>query len=110
MASTSRHDGIRGSTTTLINLLLITLCWVATGGSAQAANLTVCASGCNYTRVQDAVNAAAAGDRIVLHAGTTYTESVTLPNKGALTDYISITSDANPANLPNPGVRITPAY
>lgn len=37
---------------------------------AQAAVLTVCPSGCSFTTVQDAVDAAAWGDTISLGAGT----------------------------------------
>ncbi len=44
---------------------------------ARAATITVCASGCDYTTIQAAVNAAANGDTITVGAGT-YVENVTV--------------------------------
>jgi len=46
-------------------------------GFAQAATLTVCPSGCDYTSIQAAVYAAAPDDTIEIHSGT-YNESVVL--------------------------------
>ena len=75
----------------------------------QGATLTVCASGCTYTSVQTAVNAASLGDTITLKAGETFTGTVTLPVKAGST-YLTIRSDTADANLPPAGVRITPEY
>ena len=41
---------------------------------ARAASITVCALGCDYTTIQDAVTASVAGDTINVAAGT-YTVS-----------------------------------
>jgi uncharacterized repeat protein (TIGR01451 family) len=38
--------------------------------NSGSSTLTVCASGCDYTRIQDAINAASAGDTIEVHGGT----------------------------------------
>jgi len=70
---------------------------------------TVCASGCNHTTVQAAVNAAALGDTITLKAGETFTGTVTLPVKAG-SSFLTIRSDTADANLPPAGVRITPDY
>ena len=50
---------------------------VLAASPAFAATSTVCASGCDFTTIQDAVNAAADGDTINIGAGT-YNESVTI--------------------------------
>ena len=47
------------------------------GGKVSAGTLTVCASGCGYTSIQTAINAASAGDTISVSAGT-YVESFTI--------------------------------
>lgn len=84
-----------------------------TASMASAATICVTpASGCGSSQstVQAAVNAAAAGDTIKLAAGTTYTESITLPNKGVLASYITITTDASAGSLPAANVRTGPSY
>lgn len=73
--------------------------------------LTVCASGCNYSNISDALTVATFGDTIVLKAGETYYtpaafQPYQLVDKGTGTGYITITSD-RPA--PPAGTRVTKA-
>lgn len=78
---------------------------------------TVCASTCDYTTVQAALNAIHAdtgdtnGEIIKLASGVTFAESLTLP---VLTmgggKSIEVTTNTAPGNLPAPGVRINPTY
>ncbi|MBN1761620.1 MAG: right-handed parallel beta-helix repeat-containing protein [Methanomicrobia archaeon] len=55
--------------------LLVFLLVLCTAGASAATTYTVCASGCDYTSIQAAVNAANPGDTIIVHDGT-YTENV----------------------------------
>ncbi len=57
--------------------------------------------------LQQAIDLAAPGDTITLAPGATYTGNFRLRKKGGLS-FITITT-ADPATLPPPGVRITPA-
>jgi hypothetical protein len=91
-----------------------TVCWgvvcasigmLATVSAANAATIAVPAGG----DLQGALNAAQAGDVITLAPGATYVGNFVLPNKGALTAYITIRSAAADALLPPAGVRVTPA-
>jgi hypothetical protein len=59
--------------------------------------------------LQDAIDAAEAGDTIVLEAGATYVGNFTLPAKSG-DAYVTIRSSAPDAVLPADGVRMTPAY
>jgi regulation of enolase protein 1 (concanavalin A-like superfamily) len=78
-------------------------------GRAEAATRTVCASGCQYTSVQRAIDEAAPGDVIVLRAGQTFTGNITLRAKSSSsTAYITIKSDAPASSLPADGVRLVP--
>lgn len=74
--------------------------------------LTVKASGGTFTlsQLQNAIDAAVAGDTITIQADQRITGFFTLRNKGTLATPITITSDANPANLPAAGVRTGTAY
>jgi hypothetical protein len=89
--------------------------WLLWAGSAEAANRcapgAVPAGGCttSHASVQAAITAAASGDTVYLHAGQTYTESITLPNKGTLAADIVITTDGT-TGLPGAGVRSGPTY
>jgi hypothetical protein len=73
--------------------------------TARAATLTVAAGG----DLQAALNAAQAGDIVALQPGATFTGNFVLPNKGAISDYITVRSAAPDRDLPPPGIRITPA-
>ncbi len=57
--------------------ILITLLAVLSPAVVNAANLTVCASGCGYTnaQLQDALWAATCGDQVLLQQGQTYSLS-----------------------------------
>jgi hypothetical protein len=82
-------------------------CLAVTGG-ATAATLRVCASGCTYTGLQQAVDAAQAGDTILLRAGETFVGHVVLKKKTGTSDIL-IRSDAPDADLPAAGVRLVPS-
>lgn len=58
-------------------ILSLLLSLVGQAGVTRAATFTVCASGCDYTTVQAAVNGASAGDTISL-AAETFAETVTV--------------------------------
>ena len=66
-----------------------------TAAVASADTITVCPSGCDYTTIQAAVNAASPGDTVFVYSGT-YTENVnvnkrlTLQGEGA--DVVTVTS------------------
>ncbi|MGH9346492.1 MAG: PKD domain-containing protein [Vicinamibacterales bacterium] len=79
------------------------------GGLAEGADRTVCSSGCQYSSVQAAIDAAAPGDRILLRAGQTFTGNYILRNKNtSSTQFITIRSDAGDSNFPPAGVRLIP--
>jgi len=78
-------------------------------GSAEAANRTVCASGCQYSNLQAAIDAAVPGDTILLRAGQTFVGNVWLRNKNTTsTQFITIRSDAPDADLPGANERLIP--
>jgi Putative Ig domain len=92
-----------------------TACWIAVSicvrlliapSLSEAATITVPAG----SNLQTALNLAQAGDVIMLAPGATYVGNFILPNKGVLSDYITIRSAAPDAMLPAPGVRMTPSY
>lgn len=68
---------------------------------------TVCASECDYTSIQSAVNAANRGDTISIAAGETFTENITLPYKSG-EGWITLQSSAL-ASLPAAGNRVSPS-
>ena len=75
---------------------------------AEAATRTVCASGCAYTDLQAAIDAAAYGDTILLRAGQTFVGHYTLRAKSG-TGVIVIRSDAADSGLPAAGTRLVPS-
>lgn len=77
---------------------------------AHANTLTVCASGCDYTTITDAINAAASGDVIVIGPGTYtqrnigFTKSLTLQGAGAGSTILNGTDNANVIGIINSAV------
>jgi hypothetical protein len=86
----------------------VVLVSLAVARRSEGATRTVCASGCTYTDVQAAIDAAAFGDTILLRAGETYTGHYMLRAKSG-TGTIVIRSDAADANLPGAGERLVPS-
>ena len=76
--------------------------------SAQGATRTVCASGCMYTNLQPAIDAAQPGDTILLRAGETFIGNYVLKAKSGTAEII-IRSDAPATSLPAAGVRLVPS-
>ena len=81
---------------------------VALAGAGEGATRRVCASGCDFTDVQAAVDAAQPGDTILLRAGETFVGHVLLRKKSG-TGEILIRSDAPDSELPGAGVRLVPS-
>jgi len=76
-------------------VLLVSFACVALGAPADAATLTVCASGCAYSDLQTALDAAQPGDTILLRAGETFVGHFRLPAKSNPSGaYIVVRSDA----------------
>ena len=74
---------------------------------AEAANRTVCQSGCQYTSLQTAINDAVPGDVILLRAGETFVGNFVLtPKDSAATQFITIRSNARDSSLPGEGIRL----
>ncbi|HEX5473906.1 MAG TPA: hypothetical protein VFX12_04510 [Vicinamibacterales bacterium] len=87
----------------------VCLCAIGLASVGQAATLHVCASGCTYTNLQPALDAAQPGDTILLRAGETFVGNFVLPAKSAsATQFITIRSDAPDSALPASGVRLVP--
>lgn len=74
-----------------------------------AGTITVCKSGCAYSDLQKALNAAEPGSRLVLTAGETFTGNFVLPYKGESGDPITIESSAMDS-LPGQGFRVQPEH
>lgn len=90
---------------TCLCLCVATLTAFAVPG--EAATRTVCASGCAYTDLQAAIDAAVFGDVILLRAGQTYVGHFRLRVKSG-SGVIQIRSDAPDASLPAAGERLVP--
>lgn len=92
----------------LISLSFVSLLAVSVP-TASAATLRVCATGCAYTVLQPAIDAAVPGDTILLRAGETFVGPFILRAKPASTSWITIRSDASDSLLPASGVRLVPS-
>ncbi len=91
-----------GTRVRAVGVVCLSIC---ASSAASAATINVPAGG----DLQAALNAAQAGDVITLQPGATYVGNFVLPNKGALSAFITIRSAAPDSALPPAGVRITPA-
>ena len=84
-------------------VLVAAVVWMLVPGAASAAKpITVCASGCSYTSVQAAVNAAPSGATISIAAGTyleavAISKSVTLVGAGAGATILAFPDSPFPA-------------
>jgi hypothetical protein len=87
-----------------LGAVLVAASWLAVASAADAATINVPAGG----DLQAAINAAQPGDVITLAPGAAYVGNFVLPNKGSLSDYITIRSATPDASLPGPHLRITP--
>jgi hypothetical protein len=91
-------------------MLWLFVCALAFTTQAEAANRTVCRSGCQYTDLQIAINDASPGDVILLRAGETFTGNFILKAKSSsATQYITIRSDAADSAFPGAGRRLIPS-
>ena len=81
------------------------VCFIAAG--SEAATLRVCSSGCQFSDLQAAIDAAAPGDSILLAAGQTFVGPFVLRAKPGAS-WITIRSDAPDSALPPDGVRLVP--
>jgi hypothetical protein len=86
--------------------VLLAVLGASTATTVRAATIAVAAGG----DLQAAINTAQPGDVITLAPGATYQGNFRLPNKGALSQAITIRSAASDSLLPPSRVRITPAY
>ncbi len=85
---------------------VVCLLWSTT---ALAGTLRVCGTGCQFSSLQAAVDAAVGGDTILLAAGQTFVGPFILRAKPAGTQWITIRSDTPDGSLPADGVRLVPA-
>jgi hypothetical protein len=60
------------------------------------------------SNLQDAIDAAQAGDELLLPPGAVFTGNFYLRNKGALNGWITIRTDLSDASIGAPGTRMTP--
>ena len=76
--------------------MLILTCTLATTGTAWAATLDVCPTGCTFASIQDAIDASSDGDVIEIAAGT-YHEHDLSPQQKAITIRGATDLDGMPA-------------
>jgi hypothetical protein len=102
----SRRGLVQERSGPTVRVWLAIAMFAGSAASAGAATINVPSGG----SLQAALNAAHAGDVITLQPGATYTGNFLLPNKGALSAFITIRSAGPDSDLPAAGVRMTPAY
>lgn len=91
-------------------VVLIASAALAFPAMVGAATIKVCASGCPYSNLQSAINAAQPGDTLLLRAGETFVGNFILPAKTtSSTAFITIRSDAADSVLPGPATRLVPS-
>ena len=93
----------------LIRRVLLCVFVLGAAVGADAATLRVCASGCQFSDLQQAIDAASPGDTILLRAGETFVGNITLRAKPSSSAWITIRSDASDSQLPADGVRLIPS-
>jgi pectin methylesterase-like acyl-CoA thioesterase len=93
----------------VVLVLAVAALMLAGVGNASAATLTVCPSGCTYTTIQDALDAASTGDTIGIGPGTYdggFTmKSVTLRGAGAARTNISFAAATIAGRSPSSRAR-----
>jgi hypothetical protein len=90
-------------------LALLTVILLLPVPGASAATLSVCASGCAFSDLQQAIDAAQPGDTIALRAGETFVGHYVLtPKSNPDGKYIVIRSDAPDGAFPPSGTRLVP--
>ena len=93
-------SGLRKSLVLVGVLALVVPLLFAFAAPVSAATITVCASGCDYTTIQAAVNDADDGDVIHVYPGT-YVEQVDLSGMDSDGDITLVT--VNSSDVPTPG-------
>ena len=79
---------------------------------SPGATWSVCASGCAYTKLQDALDAAACGDTIQMRAGETFSSGkITFPARNCDdAHWITVRTSTPDTLLPPQGTRMTPCW
>ena len=87
--------------------LLTAWCLLSVAPASASELITVCKSGCSYSSLQAALDAAAPGDIVEVTAGETFDENIFLPHKEG-TDYITVRS-SRWQELPPREFRVNPS-